>query len=100
MTGEELALKVQRVDDRSKSNMHRLDEVEKKLADNDEMLASIARLDQRQKDMDTDVKEIKADVKSLAGKPARRWETVVDKALMAAVTAIVGYVLIKLGLGG
>ncbi len=99
MTGEELALKVQRVDDRSKSNAHRLDEVEKKLADNDEMLASIARLDQRQKDMDTDVKEIKADVKSLAGKPARRWESVVDKALMAAVTALVGYILIRLGLG-
>ncbi len=100
MTNEELALKVQRVDDRSKSNTHRLDEVEKKLADNDEMLASIARLDQRQKDMDTDVKEIKADVKALAGKPAKRWESIVDKALMAAVTAIVGYVLIKLGLGG
>ena len=48
MTTEELALKVQRADDRSKSNAHRLDEVEKKLADNDEMLASIARLDQRQ----------------------------------------------------
>lgn len=99
MTTEELALKVQRVDDRSKSNAHRLDEVEKKLADNDEMLASIARLDQRQKDMDTDVKEIKADVKALAGKPAKRWETIVDKVLMAAVTALVGYVLVRLGLG-
>ena len=100
MTTEELALKVQRVDDRSKSNTHRLDEVEKKLADNDEMLASIARLDQRQKDMDTDVKEIKADVKVLAGKPAKRWESVVDKAILAFVTAVVGYIVIKLGLGG
>ena len=100
MTTEELALKVQRVADRSKSNTHRLDEVEKKLADNDEMLASIARLDQRQKDMDTDVKEIKADVKALAGKPAKRWESVVDKAILAFVTAVVGYIVIKLGLGG
>lgn len=100
MTTEELALKVQRVDDRSKSNTHRLDEVEKKLADNDAMLASIARLDQRQKDMDTDVKEIKADVKTLAGKPAKRWESVVDKAILAFVTAVVGYIVIKLGLGG
>ena len=99
MTCEELAVKVQRVDDRSRSNAHRLDEVEKKLADNDEMLASIARLDQRQKDMDTDVKEIKADVKALAGKPAKRWESIVDKTLMAAITALVGYVLVRLGLG-
>lgn len=99
MTNEELAVKVQRVDDRSKSNAHRLDEVEKKLADNDEMLASIARLDQRQKDMDTDVKEIKADVKALAGKPAKRWESVVDKALLTVIAAIVGYIVVKLGLG-
>jgi methyl coenzyme M reductase beta subunit len=99
MTTEELALKVQRADDRSKSNAPRLDEVEKKLADNDEMLASIARLDQRQKDMDTDVKEIKADVKALAGKPAKRWECIVDKALMAVVTALVGYIFIRLGFG-
>lgn len=98
MTNEELAVKVQRVDDRSKSNAHRLDEVEKKLADNDEMLASIARLDQRQKDMDTDVKEIKADVKALAGKPAKRWEAIAEKALMTAVAALVGYVLVRLGL--
>lgn len=100
MTAEELAVKVQRVDDRSKSNMHRLDEVEKKLEDNEKMLASIARLDQRQKDMDTDVKEIKADVKVLAGKPAKRWESIVDKAILAFVTAVVGYIVIKLGLGG
>lgn len=99
MTNEELALGLQRVEDRSKSNMHRLDEVEEKLADNEKMLASIARLDQRQKDMDTDVKEIKADVKVLAGKPGKRWEAVVEKALMAFVAAIVGFVLIKLGLG-
>ena len=99
MTTEELALKVQRVDDRSKSNAHRLDDVEKKLEDNEQMLASIARLDQRQKDMDTDVKEIKADVKALAGKPAKRWETIVDKALMAVIAALVGYVVLKLGLG-
>ncbi len=99
MTNEELALKVQQVDDRSKSNMHRLDEVEKKLADNKKMLTNIARLDQRQQDMDTDIKEIKADVKALAGKPAKRWESIVDKVLMAVVTALVGYIVVRLGLG-
>ena len=99
MTNAELAVKVQQVEDRAESNARRLDEVEKKLADNDEMLASIARLDQRQKDMDTDVKEIKTDVKALAGKPAKRWESIVDKVLMTLVTVIVGYILVRLGFG-
>lgn len=97
MTTEEMVLKLQRVDDRSKSNTHRLDEVEEKLADNEKLLASIARLDQRQKDMDADVKEMKGDLKMLTGKPGKRWETIVEKALMAVVAAIVGYVLIRLG---
>lgn len=99
MTNAELAVKVQQVEDRSRANAHRLDEVEKKLADNDEMLASIARLDQRQKDMDTDVKEIKTDVKVLTGKPAKHWENIVDKSLTAIVAALVGYIVVRLGLG-
>ena len=74
MTPEEMAVRIQQVDDRSKSNMHRLDDVEKKQEASDQVIASIARLDQRQKDMDTDVKEIKADVKLLTNKPGKRWE--------------------------
>ena len=48
MTHEEMAVKIQQNEDRSKSNTHRLDEIDRKLEDNDKMLASIARLDQRQ----------------------------------------------------
>lgn len=98
MTSEEMAVKIQQVDDRSKSNAHRLDDVEKKLADNDQMLASIARLDQKQTDMDKDIKEIKSDVKSIAEKPGKRWDAIVDKVLLAIVAALVCYALSKLGL--
>lgn len=98
MTSEEMAVKIQQVDDRSKSNAHRLDDVEKKLADNDQMLASIARLDQKQTDMDKDIKEIKSDVKSIAEKPGKRWDAIVDKVLLAIVAALVCYALSKIGL--
>lgn len=98
MTSEEMAVKIQQVDDRSKSNAHRLGDVEKKLADNDQMLASIARLDQKQTDMDKDIKEIKSDVKSIAEKPGKRWDAIVDKVLLAIVAALVCYALSKLGL--
>lgn len=98
MTSEEMAVKIQQVDDRSKSNAHRLDDVEKKLADNDQMLASITRLDQKQTDMDKDIKEIKSDVKSIAEKPGKRWDAIVDKVLLAIVAALVCYALSKIGL--
>ena len=94
-----MAVRLQQVDDRSKSNMHRLDDVEKKQEANDQVIASIARLDQRQKDMDTDVKEIKADVKSLTSKPGKRWESIVDKALLTVIAALVAYALTQIGIG-
>lgn len=99
VTIRELAVHIQEVDDRSKSNTHRLDDVEKKLTANDAMLASLARLDQRQKDMDADIKEIKSEVKNIAAKPGRRWESIVDKALLAVVAALVAYALSQIGIG-
>lgn len=99
MTVEEMAVRVQQVEDRSKSNSHRLNDVEKKLTDNDQMLASIARLDQKQTDMDKDIKEIKSDVKTIAEKPGKRWDAIVDKVLLAIVAALVCYALSQIGLG-
>ena len=45
------------------------------------------------------MREIKTDVKALAAKPGKRWEGIVDKALLAVVAALVGYILFKLGIG-
>lgn len=98
MTSEEMAIVLKEVEQRSKSNSHRLDEVEKRQADNDKMLASIARMDQRQNDMDNDIKEIKTDVKTLTGKPGKRWENVVDKVVFTIVAALVAYILARVGL--
>lgn len=63
------------------------------------MLASIARLDQKQTDMDKDIKEIKSDVKTIAEKPGKRWDAIVDKVLLAIVAALVCYALSQIGLG-
>lgn len=89
MTDEEIARHLQEVDDRSRSNTKRLNEVEKKLEDNSEILANIARITQRQEDMDADLKEIKDDVKLLTDKPGQRWELIITTAITGIVSAIV-----------
>ena len=86
------------VEDRAKSNMHRLEEVEKRQEDITDLVRSVAAIAQKQTDMDADMKEIKADVKSISGKSAKRWESVVEKALLAAVAALVGWLMVRLGL--
>ena len=95
----EMERRLSHVEDRSKSNTHRLDEVERRQEDMTELVQSVATIAQKQTDMDADVREIKTDVKALAAKPGKRWEGIVDKTLLAVVAALVGYILFKLGIG-
>ena len=99
MTELQVERRLSRVEDRSKSNTHRLDEVEKRQEDITELVRSVSAIAQKQTDMDADMKEIKADIKSISQKPARRWETVVEKALLTAVAALVGWLMFRLGIG-
>ena len=98
MTELEWERRLSRVEDRTKSNTHRLDEVEQRQEDMTELVRSVAAIAQKQKDMDVDMKEIKADVKALTGKPGRRWDSVVEKALLTAVAVLVGWLLVRLGI--
>lgn len=86
------------VEDRAKSNSHRLDEVEKRQNSLEELVGSVKVLATKQKSVEQDVKEIKADVKNLTSKPAKRWETVVEKVILTVVGAVVLFLLAKFGL--
>lgn len=86
------------VEARSKSNAHRLDDVEKRQDNLDKLTTSVSLLAEREERMESDVKEIKSDVKTLAEKPAKRWEAVVEKALLAVVAAVVAYFLGRMGI--
>ena len=86
------------VEDRSKSNMRRLDKVEKKQDELGELVTSVKVLAEREENVESDVKEIKNDVKSLTGKAGKRWDSLVDKIVLTAAAIIVGFILAKLGI--
>lgn len=88
-----------KVEELAQGNKRRIEKIEKAQENITELVKSVASIAQKQLDMDSDMKEIKADVKSLAGKPGKRWDSIVEKALLTAVAAIVGYILLKLGIG-
>lgn len=98
MNDVELERRLCAMEDRSKSNSHRLKTVEDKQNAMTALVQSVAAMAQKQMDMDADLKEIKADVKSINLRPAKRWESIVDKALLAAVGALVAYIAVRLGL--
>lgn len=86
------------VEERSKSNQHRLDDLEKRQDNFDDLIGSVRVLADREERVESDVKEIKDDVKTLTGKPAKRWDNVIDKIIMTLVAAVVGFILAKFGM--
>lgn len=86
------------VEDRTKSNTHRIDELEKRQDNLDKLVSTVEVLAVREQNVENDVKEIKTDVKSLTNKPAERWNGMVDKIIYAVVAAFVGFLLAKFGM--
>lgn len=85
------------VEDRSKSNTKRIDELEKRADDTEKLVTSVAIIAEKQNQMDGDIKEMKGDVKRILDKPGKRWDSVAEKVLLAVVTAVVAYMLTHLG---
>lgn len=87
------------VEARSKSNTKRLDDMEKRQDDLETLATSVATLAEREARMETDVQEIKADVKTLASKPGKKWESMEEKVLVTIIGGLVGFLLAQLGVG-
>lgn len=88
------------LESRSKSNTHRLDDVEKRQDKLDDLVGTVRLLADREKRVEDDVGEIKSDVKSLKQKPGQRWDSLMDKIIWAVAAAVIGFVLARLGIGG
>lgn len=94
---DDAAITLARVEDLAKSNRHRIDDLEKRQADMDSLVSSVAVFAAEQEHIQKDVQEIKSDVKALSLKPAKRWDGVVDKILYAVVGAFAAWLLTNAG---
>ncbi|MBQ4105626.1 MAG: hypothetical protein IJC86_04480 [Clostridia bacterium] len=93
-----MEVKYQEVLDRAKSNTRRIDKLEERADKNDELIKSVAVLAEKQSEMESSLGEIKTDIKSIKDKPGKRWDSIVEKALLAVVTGLIGYIFIRLGI--
>lgn len=98
MAYDQIAAALAAVESRAKSNTHRLDEMERRQDDLDELVSSVKVLAVRQEAVEADVKEIKTDVKFLSGKSGRRWDEAVDRICWAALSALTAFLLAKIGI--
>lgn len=86
------------VEERSKSNTHRLDEMEKRQDNLDDLVSTVKVLAVREETVENDVKEIKADVKALTSKPGQHWDSLMDKIIWAVAGAVLAFILSQIGL--
>lgn len=86
------------VEDRSKSNTKRLDDMEKRQDNLDDLVGTVKVLADREERIESDVKEIKTDLKEVTSKPAKRWDSLVTQIIGIIVAAVVGFLLAKFGL--
>ena len=86
------------VEERSKSNTIRLDDLEKRQDNLDELVGTVKVLAVREENVENDVKEIKQDVKTLSDKPAKKWDSMTETILAVIITALVTYMLSRMGI--
>lgn len=90
--------KIVEIDQQSKSNTHRIDDLE---ADNKalhQLATSVEVLATKQEAIEANISEIKDDVKSLKAIPGGKWEALVKATVTAIVGALVGFALAHAGI--
>ena len=97
MTADERE-RLARAEERVEENTRHIKVLEQQQQNMTELIQTVATIAQKQADMDTDLKEIKGDVKSITLKPAKRWEGIVEKSILVIVGILITYIAIKMGL--
>ncbi len=98
MTQENIEARVVRLEEHVQALDDKTSELQKQQKNMTDLIQSVSSIAQKQVDMDTDLKEIKGDIKNIMLKPAKRWDSIVEKAILAAVGVLVAYVALKIGL--
>lgn len=86
------------VEQRCKSNGHRIDRLEERQEALETLATSVALMTQEQKDIKEDISEVKKDVKSLTSLPAKRWNDVVEKIVWLVIGGVIAAMLAQAGL--
>ena len=86
------------VEERAKSNTHRLDKLEESTEAINRLATSMEVMAERQEQVADTVDKLDGKVTALESKPAKRWEGIVDKAVWAVLAAVIAFILARIGL--
>lgn len=93
MNQEEMAVRISEIDSQGKSNTKRIDKIEERQENLEKLTEAVSVMQNEQKHTNEKVDRIELNVDKLVEKPAKRWESIVEKAITVVVGALVGYLL-------
>lgn len=89
----EFAQKLEAIDARCKSNTHRLDKLEESTEAINRLATSVEVMATKQDAMGVSVDKLVSKVDTMEAKPAKRWDSLVDKAMWLVAGAFLTWVL-------
>lgn len=98
MTTEEMAVKLAGVDQRTRSNTRRIEDLEKDHEALNRLATAVEVMAAKQTTMSHSVDKLSEKVEALEQEPGKRWKFVVEKAIYIVVAAVVGFLLARVGL--
>lgn len=97
MNIEEVALQLQKTEDRSVRNEGRIKKLEGESETLQKLATSVAVMAEQMKTMTNSVNTLTGKVDKLEEQPAKRWNAVVDKIIWSVLAAVVAFALGRIG---
>lgn len=98
MDNEQIALKLQETTDRSLRNEGRIKKLEEENNVLHQLATSVAVMAEQMKTLNKSVTTLTGEVEEMKEKPAKRWDSIVDKIVWGVVGAVMAYFLAQIGL--
>ena len=86
------------VEDRAKSNQRRIEKLETSTEALNRLASSMEVMAEKQERVASAVDELDGKVTALEAKPAKRWEELVSKLILVAVTAVTTWIFSRMGI--
>ena len=98
MENEKIVIKLQEVADKAARNEGRIKKLENESAVLHQLATSVAVMVEKMQSIDQKVTKLDGEFEEIKSKPAKRWESIVEKIIMSVLAAVIGFVLAKLGI--
>ena len=86
------------LDERFNCLSQRIEAMETRQKDMEDLVSSVAVLAQRMGTVEKNVSEMSVNIRTIMEKPGKRWDSVIEKTLLVVVGAVVAWLLAQAGI--